>query len=170
MYDDPEALDALLAPPTPPGDGAALRQRLLERTLRGLRGRRRRRHLVAAAALLACCAAGLLAPHRTGPAPAPRQRVEGKGPAPGVPGPAAPAPSAVALEWQAVEAAGKRPELYRQAADRYLGAEDDPRSAVRCYGLALDDGRAEDLTISPQDSWLLMAIKDARKKEKRDGE
>jgi hypothetical protein len=57
--------------------------------------------------------------------------------------------------------------LYVQAGDRYLGEDGDVQSAVRCYGQALNLDDPAVLAIDPKDNWLLMAIKDARKKEKR---
>jgi hypothetical protein len=71
----------------------------------------------------------------------------------------------VALEWQALEAPAGRPALYRRAADCYLNDEADPQSALRCYAAALDEAGPDDLDLSAEDSWLLMAIKNARKKE-----
>lgn len=53
--------------------------------------------------------------------------------------------------------------LYQQA-DRYLD-EGRPDEAVRCYGQALDAAPREELELSSEDHFLLMAIKHARKKE-----
>jgi hypothetical protein len=79
--------------------------------------------------------------------------------------PRQPEESAVAMEWTAVESSQPRPDLYRRAGDRYLDSEADPESALRCYGQALDAGGAADRAVSSEDSWLLMAIKNARQKE-----
>ncbi len=46
-----------------------------------------------------------------------------------------------------------------------MSEEADPQSALRCYAAALDEGKPDDLNVSADDSWLLMAIKNARKKE-----
>jgi hypothetical protein len=70
----------------------------------------------------------------------------------------------VALEWKALEQPEEAEKFYRQAADRYL-AEGDASNATRCYGFALDESGPKGLEISTNDSWLLMAIKQARKKE-----
>jgi hypothetical protein len=75
--------------------------------------------------------------------------------------------SAVDLEWRALEGQGKRSELYRLAGDRYLKEANDVESALRCYRLALETGSQKDLPISPEDSWLLMAAKEARQRENR---
>ena len=72
--------------------------------------------------------------------------------------------SAQETEWQALELPGQARALYLQAGDRYM-AEDDPAGAVRSYGGALDAGTTDDLEVSVEDNWLLMAIKLARKKE-----
>jgi hypothetical protein len=68
-------------------------------------------------------------------------------------------------EWNAFDSDGRRNELYRQAGDSYMEEEHDPQSALRCYTNALDHGTKQDLTISADDNWLLMAIKGARQKE-----
>ena len=166
----PDPLDGLLRPP-PGGADEALRRRLLERTTRTVRGRRRLRIVVWAAALAACYILGLLtmlwlAPRRVEvvrvvePPPSPA-------PAPGAPPPAQPpAPtSAVALELKAFDE--RRPDLHRQAGDQYAH-EDDPASALRCYGQSLNGASDKDLAISPDDDYLLMIVKEARQKEKND--
>jgi hypothetical protein len=76
--------------------------------------------------------------------------------------------TATALEWEAVDHPERAATLYRAAGDRYLAEEGDLAGAVRCYGNGLSAGAANDLTIDPGDSWLLMAIKDARQREKPD--
>jgi hypothetical protein len=81
--------------------------------------------------------------------------------------PIAPEAPAVALEWKAIDSPQPRPDLYRQAGDRYLDDEGDPESALRCYSQALDAGSAADRAVASEDSWLLMAIKNARQKEQR---
>jgi hypothetical protein len=163
-----DPLDALLAlPSTGPDD--AFRRRVLESTAGVLRRRRLVRRLTRVAALAACYAAGLLTMHvlhPTAPPQAPSAVTASAVPAP-VDQPAAP-PSALAEEWEAVDHPDRAGELYRAAGDRYLAEESDPRAAVRCYGNALSAGPVADLTIEPGDSWLLVAIKDARQKERRD--
>ncbi len=172
----PDPLDGLLRPP--PGEAdEALRRRLLERTTRALRRGRRLRVAVWATALAACYVAGVLtmfwlAPRRVEvvrvqeppapvPAPAPQSQ-----PVPPAAPPAAPV-SAVALEWKAFDSDKPRPDVYRQAGDQYL-REEDPASAVRCYGQSLNGASDKDLAISPDDDYLLMVVKEARKKEKTD--
>ena len=100
-------------------------------------------------------------PPAAAPAPAPQSQPNPAAPTP----PAAPA-SAVALEWKAFDADKPRPDLYRQAGDRYLQEDADPASALRCYGQALNGASDKDLAISPDDDYLLMVVKEARLKEK----
>ena len=57
--------------------------------------------------------------------------------------------------------AGGRCEYH--GCNRYL-LEDDLASAARCYRLALDEGA--EASARPEDTWLLLAIKNARTKEK----
>jgi hypothetical protein len=161
---EPDPLGALLAPPGPETPG--LRARLADAAASALRRRRRLRRVARAAAFAACCAACFLVGRLTPPAPPPPDAQ------PAATGPEAPAARptagpAIALEWAAFDAEAGRAELYRRAAARYLDAEADPLSALRCYGRALDEGRPEDLAISDTDDWLLVAIKDARQREKR---
>jgi hypothetical protein len=171
MIDSPERdpLDDLLARPGPV-DAAALRQAILAQTSRRLRRVRRLRRLALAGALAACYAAGLLTMHLLAPAAASdpvapvveNQKQETPPEAPTV----AVAPAAV--ERQAETAPDpERASLLRQAGDRYLTEESDPEAALRCYGKALDAGSADDTKFSPDDNWLLMAIKNAREKEAR---
>jgi hypothetical protein len=112
--------------------------------------------------LAACFAAGLFT-GRLGnePVPAPEKRLVVAGRP--VPTP----PSPLTLEWQALDSPQPRPDVYRSAGDRY-DEDGDYQSALRCYRGALDTGSDKDLAIAPEDSWLLMVLKDARQKEKRD--
>jgi hypothetical protein len=161
---EPDPLDELLAPPAPV-DVAALRQSLLAATARRLRRRRWLRRGALAAALGTCYAAGLLTMHLLAPAAPsaePTVAVEEK-PTP-LP---APAP-AVVVEQRAEKAAdSERAALLRQAGDRYLNDEADPEAALRCYSKSLSAGSEDDAKFSPDDNWLLMAIKNAREKEAR---
>lgn len=154
-----ESLESLLAPPSPAPPPSAV----FERTRSELRKQRRLRRLRGAAILLGCYAAGLFTmmfcvpptPVPQDPVSAPRQ----------VRPPSEPVsnPSAIELEWRAVEweaVAG----VYREAGDAYL-RETDPGNAARCYGHALNSGGPDALAVDVADSWLLIAIKHARKHE-----
>jgi len=155
---EPDPLAELLARPDLPADGAALRQALRERTTRWLRRRQRRRLLAAVVALAGCYLAGLATLGVPRPPARPAEPAPRRAEAP---------PSAVDLEWHALEGPGRRAERYRAAGDRYL-EEADPEGAVRCYGASLDEASEAERAISAGDNWLLMAIKEARQKEKDD--
>jgi hypothetical protein len=75
--------------------------------------------------------------------------------------------SPLTLEWQALDSAQPRPNLFRWAGDRYLAAN-DLAAAFRCYRNALRLSTAADREIKIDDSWLLMTLKVERKKEKSD--
>ena len=168
----PDPLERLLAPPASAAGGdAALREAVFRRTAGVLRRRRRLLALARGGALAACYLAGLLTTHGL------ERRPAAPSPVPVAPPPQAGAPaahdppaavSALAAEWQAFDSPDRGAELYRRAGDRYLTEEADPLAAVRCYGNALNAGAAQELAFDADDSWLLMAIKDARQKEKRD--
>jgi hypothetical protein len=159
----PDSLDELLTPPV--GQlGDVVRRDMLARTTRVLRRRRRVSQLTRLACLAACYVAGMLTvydfrPETSPPAPRPI--------APST-SPSRAGTSALALEWRAIDHPEQAGTAYRAAGDRYLAENADPGAAARCYGSALSAGPAEDLTIDPNDSWLMMAIKDARQKEARD--
>jgi hypothetical protein len=174
--------DELLTAGSSASGNEELRQALLMNTTQVLRRRRRLRRGGFIAALAACYAAGLLT-MKLLPAAAPvpnapevvQQPIspEGESPSPGLPTPRdiqlaeheiiGPA---LALEWQAIDSTEKRPDLLRQAGQRYEEAG-DLESALRCYRGALDTASEEDSPIATTDDWLLMALKEARKKEKR---
>src|SRR5262249_30662723 len=157
---DKDLADRLLAPP-PPGPDGPLRQAVFGRTARVLRRRRLARRLALGGALAACYLAGLLSAGWLGrppapPAPGARARRPGRG------GTKSPGDSP---ERQAAGPA-RRADLYRQAGDLFATQQGNLQAALRCYSRSLDEGTAADLAISPADHWLLMAIKDARQKEK----
>jgi hypothetical protein len=166
---EPDPLDGLLAPQPLPPETDALRQAIYSRTRLVLRRRRGLRLLAYAAALVVSFVAGLLAMRavmRDVPAPIPEpsvRRQEESPPAEKTLVP--PEEPALAQEWRAFDSIEHRGELYRQAGNSYMTAEYDPQSALRCYTNALDSGTEKDLTISTDDNWLLMAIKNARQKE-----
>ena len=173
---DPDPLDGMLRPPSPP-DNEALRQAVYTRTRRVLHRRRRVRQFAYAAGLMVSFAAGLLAMWMTMPARSASKDLPSSAPLAATPEkPSAEEnpclrrgladESALATEWTAFDSTEHRAELYRKAGDRYMEEENDPLSALRSYGNSLDNGVEQDLAISSDDNWLLMAIKDARQKEK----
>jgi hypothetical protein len=156
----PLDLDRLLGPSPEAVAPAELRERLRRQTTRVLRARRWGRRLGLVAALAACYALGVLTV-RVWPARAPA---------------VADAPRPPEQEPRVARATPRDPirpvrspgraALLRQAGDRYL-EKNDLAAAVRCYRLALDAGSDDELTIQANDNWLLMALKDARRKEQR---
>ena len=164
---EPESLPPhpLLAAPAPRTDGR-LREAVLAKTARVLRRRRFIRRLAHAATLAACFFAGLLTAEWRRPAAPPREReIVTAAPSPA---PAPPAAEPAELERLAKRSPERRGDLYRRAGDLYATEQGDLSSALRCYREALDAGDEKNLAISADDHWLLMAIKDARQKEKND--
>jgi hypothetical protein len=79
--------------------------------------------------------------------------------------PAAKVVAAVAMEWKAFDSrTPERAKLYLAAGDRYAHDHQDLAAALRCYEQALDTGA--DAEVGPDDSWLVMALKLDRQKEK----
>ena len=167
MTNIPESdpLADLLAAPSPV-DAETLRQSLLAQTTRQLHRPRRLRFAVLAAALAACYGAGLLTMYllRSAPAPAVVVATEPARPA-DVTQPAE--PPVVAEKPTEPANPAQRAALLRQQGDRFLNEENDPESALHSYTKALNAGSDDDAKFSPDDNWLLMAIKNAREKEDR---
>jgi hypothetical protein len=172
---DPFSIDDLLGPGGRPAPDL-LRQEVLARTTQVMRRRRWWRRASVGTALAACYLAGVLTARLGGPGPAPVAVPEAaKGEAGLLDRPAKPAgdqvpdeprmaSSAVDLEWQALDSREDRPDLYRLAGERYEQAG-DVASALRCYQQSLSQGDTEKLTVSENDNWLLIALKEARQKE-----
>lgn len=80
-----------------------------------------------------------------------------------VPAPATPLLTAAQLELEAEKAdqAPRSAQLYRQAGDRFLEAQ-DIQSALRCYRLHLTEGGQAARPVFTSDSWLLMSLKTNR--------
>jgi hypothetical protein len=162
MTDTPEhdPLDALLAPPEL-ADAEGLRQAVLGVTGRRLRRRRWLRRGAMAAALATCFAAGMLTMRWLTPAAPPevaRADVPHEQKAPSAPTEQPPAPPPHDTDVAAV--------LFK-AGDHFLNEEGDPETALRAYTKALDTGSPDETKFSPDDNWLLMALKNAREKEAR---
>jgi hypothetical protein len=160
-----------------------LRQRLFRDTTRVVRRRRRWKQAGRAAALVACYLAGVCTSWlgRTESVPDPqvtRSEIESPHSYPSPPDAAIalarislpldddPDVPAVVFERVAVAASPeRRSHLFRRAGDRYLDGADEI-AAIRCYRLALDSASERDLVISPDDNWLLIALKKARQEGK----
>jgi len=158
---------------------ASLRKSLLEQTTSLLRRRRRLRRVALVTALAACYAAGILTmwlafPRTTASeTPVTVQQVPHDQEQPAPPQAAVVVKAeqdtgltALDLEWKALDSPEKRPELFRKAGDHYLEESDIP-SALRCYRSALEMGTEKDCNISTDENWLMMALKEAKLKEKR---
>jgi hypothetical protein len=154
----PDFIDALLCP-NPQTDGdSQLRQSALCPTLGVLRRRRRMRKCLWALSLASCYLAGLatvgLRPEAaTATTPATADVAPTAKPT------RPPAAPIVVAKLTPAEAA-------RREADRCLLELGDVKEAIRHYDRYLKLAPADRLAISPEhDSWLLMAMKDARIKE-----
>ncbi len=173
--DDP--LETLLGAVAPPAGGPELRQVLLARTSRVVHRRHQWRRLGLAAALAAAYLAGLgtmAFRHEPGQGPPVEMVKRPESPAPTVP-PEAPAPYLdpdvpvpVLERLAAAVSPEQRTDYFRRAGDRYLEEDGDLTAAIRCYRKALDAAPPPALAISPNDNWLLMSLKSARLKEKKD--
>ncbi|HZU38658.1 MAG TPA: hypothetical protein VFA18_22215 [Gemmataceae bacterium] len=169
MTEQPDDFDRFLEAPLPAGN-PELRSKLLVQTTGVVRRRRYVRRAGLVATLAACYLAGMLTMRWTAPGPPPPEvaKLEPKQLTPK----AAERPStharteetAVAMEYRALDSSTGRAALYRQAGDRYE-QNGDMASAVRCYRNAVKEDSASNLTISADDDWLLMALKEAKRKE-----
>jgi hypothetical protein len=154
---DDDLLDRALRADVKTHDTTLLRKAVLSRTVGVIRFRRRLRKGVLAASLAGCYVAGLATM-------ALRRPVEQE----------APAPPAVALSLprpndppkpEVSPAKLTRAEIVHRDADRCF-ERGDVKEAVRLYDLSLRLASAGDRAGPPeQDSWLLMALKDAKSKE-----
>ena len=185
----PEPLEDFLTAPPTPRHSPELRAALLDATTRVVRRRRAVRRVamvgsLAAAVLMALAAWALWPPGEPervvvfdGNSGA--MKVELRPPEVEVPPakekepPAPPAvaeapalPPALAKEWQAFDAPKERKAaLLLEAGDRYVDEHQDFASALRCYRHALAVGGDAALEITPNDNWLVMALKNDRRKE-----
>ena len=191
MDDNPafeaDAVDRFLASRFPAAPDDFFSQELRRQTTRVLRRRLRVKQAGLVAALVFCYLAGVgtagLAALPLGRAPEMAQRDAGPAdakkdlpppPALAPPGgadaplPLEQDPNVPAVVFERVAAAVSaemRSRFYRRAGDRYL-EDEDTFSALRCYARSLDAGSQVELLISPEDNWLLIALKKARQEEK----
>jgi hypothetical protein len=164
----PDRCGDFLNGPPPAAVDAALQQRLFRQTVRIIRRRLRLKRAGLAAAFAACYLAGAVTVYLLhSPPPARTVIVKIKDSPATLPAEAAKASlSALVLENQALDSVQPQPELYRLAGDRYVAESGDLQSALRCYRQALDESSEQDLQVKPEDNWLLIALKEARQKEK----
>jgi hypothetical protein len=167
-----DSLDAMLVASIRPEANDGLRGAVLMQTIGVLRRRRRLKRCALAASLLCCYLAGVTTveiwrpgdgnavravTEATAAKPRPRNVVPQKSPKPTKPeiGQVATAPLSGFESW-------------RRIGDHYLRDSDDFSLAIAGYSWALDLASDKDLAISPgKDNWLLMALKDARAKERK---
>jgi hypothetical protein len=176
---DGDPAEEYLARPSLECAGEGFRRRLLLQTSAVLRRRRRAKRWGGIAALVACYLAGIVTA-RFGLSPGAAdgtqvmghsaEAVRGGGepsiaPASGDQAQSRDVP-AVVLEWRALDSRERRPDLLRLAGDRYLDENNDVQSALRCYRRLLDTGSEADLAVSANDTWLLIALKEGRQKER----
>ncbi len=177
---DGDPVDALLSAGRCSGTDDRLRQAVLGRTIGVVRRRRRLKRVALGAALLGCYLVGVattqLSRSPTGRTVGPLAQQRGGPRASAQP---TPRPSRVVPQPQADLPAGRcngRIAKVRQAdfddirrlSDRYLEREGNVTLALRYYARALNTASAEQRAISvEEDSWLLMALKQARLKEIR---
>ena len=57
--------------------------------------------------------------------------------------------------------------LYREAGDRFLADRNDSPQAARCYRLHLMRAGPDALTVTADDSWLLIALKQDQREANR---
>jgi hypothetical protein len=166
--------DALFDAALGAGCGSAaddrLREAVLAQTVGVIRFRRRLRRCALAAAMAGCYLAGVASVAMWTSEPNARQQAASQqlitDRRPVVAPPSAPV-TPVKAERRAAPVRLSRFEVLRLAADRSLLEQGDVQAAVHNYKLALDLATAEQRAIAPaQDTWLLMALKDARAKEK----
>jgi hypothetical protein len=172
---DRDPVDDFLAAAAPPPCPDGLRQALLLETTRLLRRRRRLKRLALAAALAACYAAGLATPRLWAPPPAgdagprrdPPPVAERVAPPDRPPEPDSDLGPAELERWAAAVSKGERAAFLRRLGDRHMRETGDVEAALRCYSGALDAGSEQDQAVAADDNWLLIALKQAREKEKR---
>jgi hypothetical protein len=162
-------------------DTERFKQAILRQTTRYVRDRRRLRQARFVSAFAACYLAGMLTVYFGLHASAEPQLVEKPRENEPLAGQGAEKPefsrggrdisestskhSALAMEWQAADAEDNKSDLYRQAAERYQ-EKGDYVSALRCFENSLNVGSEADQELSVNDDWLLMALKEARQREK----
>ena len=153
--------------------GNGLREAVFAQTLGVMRRRRRLKRCALAASLLGCYVAGAasMGVWRSGGQETPEmiaaQTTTADAQLQDVLLPSSPVSNAPDAT-QIAQAIPSGFESWRRIGDHYLRESDDISLAVAGYSRALDLASDQDLAISPgRDNWLLMALKDARVKERK---
>lgn len=167
-------VDAALSPSPTRASPGLLRERLRLQTTGVIRQRRRVKRIAWAAALLVCYLAGVASSRAwlSGETPARVDQIAQDEPQPAPPAPAPPGDQVRPVREKPGIAATKknRFEVLKRSGDEFLREPEDLALAVRGYMRALDAASPEERSLSPNDSWLLMALKQARSKEIQDKE
>ena len=169
MNELPDPLQELLQPAAH-DEPSELRERLRKQTSRSVRRRAALRLLACAGSVAACLLAIALVSYwidrtrRDRPPEMPPVAVVPR-PLPERDATAAAEVRPVALEWQAFDSTTNRAAAYFLAGNKYLEASEDVESALRCYAQALDACTPDELDIAPDDNWLVVSLKNARRKE-----
>jgi hypothetical protein len=181
MENGPDPVESFLGNSTGDSASPTLQQAVLARTTHMLRRRRRYRQLALTCAFVCCYGAGLATTRLyTGwasgpPLQATQDRLGSAGPDL-TPSQTLMAsrldsdPDVPALVFERIGLGvdtKERARFFCRAGDRYLQHDGDLSAALRCYARALEIGSASDLSVSPDDSWLLMALKQARLEERK---
>jgi hypothetical protein len=167
-----DLLDAILTAQNRPAADASLREALLAQTVGVIRFRRRLRRCAVAGAMAVCYAAGaftmgMWTPNQSNPSPQPTEQVAKERQSQATPEPQV-VPAATGGQQRRSAPVKKidRFDALRIAGDRSLLEYGDVKAALHDYKRALALATAEQRAISPgQDTWLLMALKDAHMKE-----
>ena len=177
----PDEIEALLdGSASPTATGELLRRELLARTTGVIRRRRHMRRFGILGAVACAYLAGVLtvslrtsrteiaaAGGQERPAATVRQDV-GEDLRPAESAPSEVAASTLEVPLGAIDATN-RYELFCRAADRHLTETGDFTAALNLYRQALNTANEEELTIAAgRDTWLLMALKNARQQERTD--
>ena len=172
-------LDGVLGADSAPRPSDALRAAVLSQTVGVIRFRRRMKKCVLAASLLGCYLAGVatttLWQPAQGPLPSPAAIVATAEPTateptepPAMRRPSQPSRQNSPVARPVGSPRKNRVQTMREKADRHLLEQGDVASALRDYTCALNLAPASQRAIRPeQDTWLLMALKNARAKELR---
>ncbi len=142
---------------------AELRRTSLADTLGVIRRRRRLKRCVATGVLLGCYLAGVSTTASLRSREAAPQSVQNVAVAPTVPPDFAGPP-----DQKAVYKVADRYEVLRREADLYLNDPENLQLAVHTYSRALKYASAAQRAVSTEnDSWMLIALKEAYSKEKK---
>ena len=169
LYDSVDAALGVLGQPTADDN---LREAVLARTIGVVRRCRRMKRCALAAGLLGCYLAGITTVglwrsegNMSPQSPTGQPMIAEQPPQKVVPPLLPPAANPKKQQVAAKNPSGF--ESWRRIGDHYLHEKGDVSLAVAGYSEAINLASQEELALSPgQDNWILMALKDARTKER----